>query len=79
MAPLAPLWPLWVRGRSPSRTGDHPQLRPHCHHQHRPPGAGYLVKKPYKKGIKISDAQMRELAIKTSENLPKWNYSILPS
>ncbi len=39
----------------------------------------HLVKKPYKKGHKISDAQMRELAIKRNDELPKWNYSILPS
>jgi len=39
----------------------------------------HLVNRPYKKGIKIPDAQMRELAIQTSEDLPKWNYSIFPS
>ncbi len=39
----------------------------------------HLVKKPYKKGIRISDAQMRELAITRNDDLPKWNYSILPS
>jgi len=39
----------------------------------------HLVKKPYKKGIKISDTQMRDLAIESNEDLPKWNYSIHPS
>jgi hypothetical protein len=39
----------------------------------------HLVKRTYKRGIKISDAQMRELQITRDDNLPKWNYSILPS
>jgi len=39
----------------------------------------HLVKKPYKKGVKISDAQMRALPIERDDNLPKWNYAILPS
>ena len=39
----------------------------------------HLSKKTYKKGIKISDAQMRDLSITKNDDLPKWNYSILPA
>lgn len=33
----------------------------------------------YRKGVKISDAQMRALAITKDDALPKWNYTIAPS
>jgi hypothetical protein len=39
----------------------------------------HLVKRPYKKGIKVPDDQIRELAITRNDKLPKWNYSISPS
>ncbi len=39
----------------------------------------HLVRKRYKKGVKITDAQMRDLALSRHENLPKWNYTIDPS
>ena len=39
----------------------------------------HLVRRRYEKGIKISDAQMRELAITKDEALPTWNYTIAPS
>jgi hypothetical protein len=39
----------------------------------------HLVKKTYKKGIKISNAQMRQLDISTDKALPKWNYTLRPS
>lgn len=39
----------------------------------------HLVRRRYEKGIKISDAQMRELAITQDEALPAWNYTIAPS
>ena len=38
-----------------------------------------LVRRCYEKGIKITDAEMRELAITKDEALPKWNYTIVPS
>ena len=38
-----------------------------------------LVKKRYEKGIKITDVQIRELAITKDNVLPKWNYTIAPS
>lgn len=38
-----------------------------------------LVKKQYAKGIKISDAAMKELNIKQPTSLPKWNYTLRPS
>lgn len=38
-----------------------------------------LVQKQYKKGIKITDAQMRELGLVKSETLPQWNYSLAPN
>ncbi len=37
-----------------------------------------LVKKHYKKGIKISDAQFSQLSIEHHTTLPKWNYTISP-
>jgi len=39
----------------------------------------HLVRKRYKKGVKISDAQMAELAITKAEQLPRWNYTIRPA
>ncbi len=39
----------------------------------------HLSKKTYKKGVKISAAQMEELSITRNDELPKWNYSISPS
>lgn len=38
-----------------------------------------LIKKRYKKGIKVTDAEMQALAIKKDETLPKWNYEIRPN
>ena len=37
-----------------------------------------LVKKLYKKGIKITDAQFSRLSIEHHSTLPKWNYTISP-
>lgn len=39
----------------------------------------HLVRRHYEKGIKITDAQMRELAITKDKALPGWNYTICPS
>ena len=38
----------------------------------------HLVRKTYKTGVKITNAQMRELRIKPNNVLPKWNYTIEP-
>ena len=38
-----------------------------------------LIKKHYKKGIKVTDAEMQALAIKKDDALPKWNYEIKPN
>lgn len=38
----------------------------------------HLVERGYEKGIKITDAQMRELSIVKDEALPKWNYTLSP-
>lgn len=38
-----------------------------------------LVRKKYRKGMKITDAQMRELSIIKDDTLPKWNYTLTPS
>lgn len=38
-----------------------------------------LVRKHYKKGIKITDAQMHDLSINYDDCLPMWNYKITPS
>ena len=37
-----------------------------------------LIEKQYQKGIKISDAQMRRVALKRYRVNPDWNYSIAP-
>ena len=39
----------------------------------------HLVQKEYKKGIKITDEQMKELLITKDSALPKWNYTIYPA
>ena len=39
----------------------------------------HLVRRRYEKGIKVTDAQMRELAITKDDALPMWNYTIGPS
>ena len=38
----------------------------------------HRVKKVYKTGVKVADAQMRELHITEDSVLPKWNYTIEP-
>ena len=38
----------------------------------------HLVRKTYKTGIKVTDAQMQELRITPNSSLPKWNYTIEP-
>jgi hypothetical protein len=39
----------------------------------------HLVKRQYKKGNKITDAEMSRLSITSDEELPRWNYSLAPS
>lgn len=39
----------------------------------------HLVERSYQKGVKITDAQMRELAIAKDPDLPKWNYTLCPT
>jgi len=39
----------------------------------------HLVRRRYKKGVKITDAQMRELVLTKDPTLPKWNYTIAPA
>jgi len=39
----------------------------------------HLVRRHYEKGVKITDAQMRQLAIAKDDALPKWNYTIGPA
>ena len=38
----------------------------------------HLIRKAYKKGVKISDEQMAELCIAEAQSLPQWNYSLRP-
>lgn len=38
-----------------------------------------LIKKNYKKGIKVTDRQMQQLVLKRHTLRPNWNYSIWPS
>lgn len=39
----------------------------------------HLIERSYQKGVKITDAQMHELAIVKNEALPKWNYTLSPT
>jgi hypothetical protein len=39
----------------------------------------HLVDRHYDKGVKITDAQMRDLPITWHESRPKWNYSLSPA
>ena len=39
----------------------------------------HLVRRTYEKGIRITDAQMQELAITRDDALPTWNYTIKPA
>ena len=39
----------------------------------------HLVRRRYKKGVKITDAQMRDLVLSKDETLPRWNYTIAPA
>ena len=39
----------------------------------------HLVRKAYKKGIKITKGQMDELDLTNDEALPKWNYTLQPA
>ena len=38
----------------------------------------HLVRRTYKTGVKVTDAQMRELRITPNSAMPKWNYTIEP-
>ena len=40
--------------------------------------SAHLVQKTYETGVKVTDAQMRELRITPNSVLPKWNYTIEP-
>src|SRR5271165_6107966 len=37
-----------------------------------------LDRSPYETGVKISEAQMKELNIQPHKQNPEWNYSLLP-
>ena len=39
----------------------------------------HLVSKKYEKGVKISDARMKELRLERHATLPQWNYTVRPS
>jgi hypothetical protein len=38
-----------------------------------------LDENTYEKGIKISDAEMKQINIKFHDVLPQWNYTIFPT
>lgn len=38
----------------------------------------HLIRRPYEKGVTITDAEMEELAISKDQALPRWNYTITP-
>ena len=37
-----------------------------------------LTNKAYQKGIKVSDSQMKEINVVWHDELPQWNYSLIP-
>ena len=55
---------------------DHPQVPAHHTHRHRTRVRAHRVRKTYKTGVKVTDAQMQELRITPDSSLPKWNYTI---
>ena len=36
----------------------------------------HLVRKTYRTGVKVPDAQMRELRLTPDSSMPKWNYTM---
>ena len=64
----------------------HPLARYQTNHNHIRPSttstglrvSAHLVRRKYRKGLKITDAQMRALSLSKSETLPKWNYTLCP-
>ena len=64
-------------GPTPRQLRDHPEVPAHHTHLHRTEGPN-LVRKTYETGVKVTDAQMRELRITPNSVLPKWNYTIEP-
>ena len=38
----------------------------------------HLIAKPYEKGVKVTDRQMRQLRITAHKNVPRWSYTIAP-
>ena len=41
-------------------------------------GRAHLVRKTYETGVKITDAQMREMRVTPNSVPPKWNYTVEP-
>jgi len=41
--------------------------------------SAHLVDRQYEPGVKITDAEMRELAVTKHDSLPRWNYSLTPA
>ena len=39
----------------------------------------HFVDRQYETGIKITDAQMKQLPITWHESLPRWNYTLIPA
>ena len=39
----------------------------------------HRVRRVYKKGVRISDDQMRKLNLTKAPDMPKWNYTLSPS
>ena len=39
----------------------------------------HRVRRVYKKGVRISDEQMRKLNLTKAPDMPKWNYTLSPS
>jgi hypothetical protein len=39
----------------------------------------HMVRRRYKRGVKITDAQMAQLCLEKDDSLPEWNYTLSPS
>ena len=71
----------YTSGTPARQLRDHPEIPAHHTNGGLPACLrvrAHRVKKVYKTGVKVADAQMRELHITEDSVLPKWNYTIEP-
>ena len=65
-------------GPPPRQLRHHPEVPAHHPYLTGLRVRAHLVRKTYKTGVKVKDAEMRELRITPNSVMPKWNYTIEP-